>query len=73
MMNGWITKMAISLILRVGHTHETYHFKAINFLYLMIYYRLPPDLYQMRRKVKTIFFTFIFGSKISHLILHRSV
>ena len=48
------------LILRVGHTHAIYHFKALNFLYLMIQCRIPPDLYQMRSKSKTYFFTFIF-------------
>ena len=36
MMNGWITKTAISLLLRVGHTNVIYHFKALDVLYLMV-------------------------------------
>ena len=33
MMNGWITKTAISLLLRVAHTNVIYHFKALESLF----------------------------------------
>ena len=71
MMSGRFTDMAISLELRIGHTHMTYQLKAPIFLYLMISYRSPTDLDSMKREFKTCFPTSIFSSKISRLILYR--
>ena len=73
MMNDRISKTAISLLLLMGHTHvinisiqrpEFFLFDDIN--------RFQPNLHQRKSEFKTYFSTFIFSSKISHLMLHRS-
>ena len=59
-MSGCFTKMAISLELRMGHTHLMHQLKALIFIYPLIYHRCPSDLNQMKNEFKTYFLTFIF-------------
>ena len=70
MMSDGFTKVKISLVLRGVHICLIHPLKAQIFVYPMIYGRSYPDLILRNNDFKTYFFTFIFLSKISHLIWH---